>query len=382
MKYWLILNTALRSLFANKLRSFLTTLGIIIGVASVVIMISIGNSASYAVTSSIKSLGSNVIFIFALHPNTLSRSISLEDLEYLKKIPHVKRVVPQINLNLSIVYGRSSENAQIIATIPEFETVRNVHPLIGRFINDADISAADKVAIIGYDLAENLFGSQNPLGQVIKIGNYPFTVVGILEPKGSQSMGTSFDNSCIIPLTTAQIRLTGSDRIDLVSVEAENETIIEPLLKEIDAYLMKRYGLKTDDDKFYMIMSQKDILNTATNVTSILTILLAGIASISLLVGGIGIMNIMLVSVTERTREIGIRKAVGAKKKRYFIAVLNRIVDSLLFRWKHWNRTWNCRRLSYCHLWQLDANYKLIKYFTCLWFFGICRVAVWTLSCI
>lgn len=318
-KFGLIIKTALRSLFANKLRSSLTMLGIIIGVAAVVIMISIGNSASAAVTNAVRSLGSNVVFVFA--QNSASDYLRQQDITSIEKIPYIKTVVPELHSVLPVSYKTEIQRTTIVATSPDYESVRNSHPIYGRFINENDIVSQNKVVVIGANIAENLFSGENPLGKVIKIQDIPFVIIGVLEKKGGSSFGSA-DDLCIIPLSTAQQRLFGTDKIDILSIEVLNEGFVSIASDQINEILKKNHNISRDEDRFYNILTQQDILSATSSITNIMTILLAGIASVSLLVGGIGIMNIMLVSVTERTREIGIRKAVGAKKRDILIQFL------------------------------------------------------------
>jgi ABC-type antimicrobial peptide transport system permease subunit len=294
-------------------------LGIIIGVAAVVIMISVGNSASFAVTNAIRSLGSNVVFVFS--GGSESETLSSDDILSIEKIPYVKSVVPELHSALSVSYKTKLKRTTVVATTPLYESVRNFHPLFGRFITENDMVSLNKVVVIGSKLSEDLFENENPIGKILKIQNMPFVVVGVLEKKGGSAFGSP-DDFCIIPLTTAQQRLFGVNRIDMLSVEVADEDLIKLTSNEINELLKRNHNIKRDEDRFYNILTQEDILSTTSSITNIMTILLAGIASVSLLVGGIGIMNIMLVSVTERTREIGIRKAVGAKRKDILIQFL------------------------------------------------------------
>lgn len=322
LKLMLTLKTAFNSLLANKLRSSLTMLGIIIGVAAVVMMISIGNSASSAVTSAIEGLGSNVIFIFNTPSAASSKSLSEQDLFDIKRLPYVEQAIPELQSPTVVSYLGKEDRFSLLATVPEYESVRNSHPLFGRFITISDIESLSKVAVIGYNLYEEFFDTEQPIGKIIKINGVPFTVIGVLEKKGGSPFGQSPDDVVIIPLSTAQQRLFGEKRIDLISVQVSDEKIVPLVSDEIDSMLKRKYNISSEEDSFYRIFTQEDILSVTGTVTGILTILLAGIASISLLVGGIGIMNIMLVSVTERTREIGIRKAVGARKRDILVQFL------------------------------------------------------------
>ncbi|MCD6519312.1 MAG: ABC transporter permease [Anaerolineae bacterium] len=319
---------AFRSLGANKMRSALTMLGIIIGTGAVIALLSLGQGAQIAITEQIQSIGSNLVMIF---PNFRAQGgriepLTYEDAEAIAKnpliAPYLSAIAPEINRGATVTFEGASVDTSIIGTVPAFEHVRNFHPQLGEFISDGDEAAAARVAVLGMDVVRELFGDPEfALGKTIRINRIPFRVIGILEEKGGSSMGRSLDDVVIVPLSTAQRRLfsgrasSGEQRVDLINISVRDEKDIDNVIEEIVWTLRERHRIKYDEEDDFTVVSQKDILSAFNQVTDILTIFLGAIAGISLLVGGIGIMNIMLVSVTERTREIGIRKAVGAKRK-------------------------------------------------------------------
>ena len=323
---------ALRSLGANKLRAGLTMLGIIIGTGAVIALISVGQGAQVAITEQVQSIGSNLILVFAgrFDQSTGAQGmrtfapLTMEDAQALdpSRTQYVAAVAPQLERTASVTYRNESTNVSVVGTTPELQTVRSYEPAFGDFFTASDVSAVARVAVLGSDTAESLFGvAEDALQQTIRINRIPFQVVAVLAKKGGQGFGGgSADNIVIIPITTAQRRLfasrLGSDgqtRIDLINISAVDEASIDPAIDEITWILREQRGIEFEEDDF-TVTSQQDILGVFNQITNVLTIFLGAIAGISLLVGGIGIMNIMLVSVTERTREIGIRKAVGAKR--------------------------------------------------------------------
>ena len=327
---------ATRGLSANKLRSVLTMLGIIIGVGAVVSLLSIGQGAQTAITDQIQGIGSNVIFVFAgtltqggasFGAGTLA-TLTLEDAEAIAdpvNCPDVAAVAPQQQRNLQIVYRNRNTNASVVGTTPEFAFVRNAEPAQGLFFDDQEASSSARVAVLGAQIAMDLFDEESPVGQTIRIARVPFRVIGVLEEQGG---GGPTDTSIYVPLSTGKSRLFGTTAargggraVQLITVSAVSEGRIDAAMDQITDVLRRRHRIEYDDDDF-TVTSQKDILGVLNQVTNILTIFLAAIAAISLLVGGIGIMNIMLVSVTERTREIGIRKAVGAKRQDILVQFL------------------------------------------------------------
>lgn len=318
---------AFQNLMINKLRSFLSMLGIIIGVTAVIAIISIGQGATERVQETISSLGSGLVTIYpgfrggsgGKAAKAASDIFTLKLGEELKeKSPDVEVLAPSIQAGGLLKYEENSYQASIVATGPGYEEIFNCRVAKGRFLLSEDIDTYRKVIVLGSNIAKELFGNQNPLGKKIIMQRgqrkFIFEVVGVLESKG-QVMFFNFDNQVYIPVTTAMKRMTGSNYVSSYSAQTINS---EEAVKQIEFLLSK----KLEDPDLYRVMSQQEILKTIEEVSSTMILMLAGIAAISLLVGGIGIMNIMLVSVTERTREIGIRKALGAKKKDILIQFL------------------------------------------------------------
>ena len=319
MNSWRFVKEAIESLNANKLRTALTMLGIVIGVAAVVSMTAIGQGASSSITSSIESMGTNLIYVSRAFGNTDPQALTLADAEAILEsggAPSVLAVAPSVNSSRTVVYGDESTSTTIMGVTPDYQNVRNTSVSSGRFINQEDIDGNTTVAVLGSDVVEELFGSDiGVLGQKIRIGNMLYDVVGILESEGGTFSGSS-DNQIIVPLTTALTRLvarsSANDEVDLISISAVDAESIDSAISEVTSILRSRHNIASNEDSDFNIMSTESMTEAASSITGVLTIFLGGIAAISLLVGGIGIMNIMLVSVIERTKEIGLRKAVGA----------------------------------------------------------------------
>ncbi|MES1021506.1 ABC transporter permease [Gloeocapsa sp. BRSZ] len=322
---------ASKTLLANKLRSTLTMLGIIIGNASVIAMVGIGEGAQRFVSGQFESLGTNVLFIVPGNRDAqrttvdLPKTLVLEDAEAIAtQVPTVGAVAPQLHSRELVTYRNRNTYSLIVGTNPDFSVVRSFDAQRGRFITDLDVKRNNQVVTLGVDLAERLFGNQDPVGQQVRIRNISFLVVGVMEEKGSV-LGTNYDDSAYIPVTTMASRIIGENspygvNLTFISVSAQSEASVDAAQFQITNLLRLRHNITREDD--FSVQSQKDVLEIAGTVTSALTLMLAAIAGISLLVGGIGVMNIMLVSVTERTQEIGLRKAIGATQDDILIQFL------------------------------------------------------------
>ena len=329
MNLWQAVIEALESLSANKLRSGLTILGIVIGVAAVIAMISIGRGAENTITGSIQSIGTNLLFVFRggsedvrnPKPLTLGDAVAIAD---PFQAPSVANVAPALVGNVKVSFGGESTTTQISGVTPEYAAVRNEQVTEGEYINEAHLLGRASVVLLGPDVADKLFGRKEGVtGETIRIEGQPFRVIGVLASKGGSAFSNE-DDRVLVPLTTAQTRLlrrSTSDRVDLLLVQATSAETVPQANLEIADILRARHRTAIGADDF-TILTQQDFLSTASTITNVLTIFLGGIAAISLLVGGIGIMNIMLVSVTERTREIGLRKALGAHRRDILIQFL------------------------------------------------------------
>jgi len=319
---------ALRSLAANKLRSSLTMLGIIIGVAAVIALMGVGRGASAAIDSQINSMGTNLLFV---SPGSTSSSgvrtaqgsaqtLTYEDALALndpENLPAVAAVAPQVEAMGQVVAMGNNVNTRILGVTADYGPVRNYTVQDGEFITEAQVQAKSSVAVLGANVANTLFPDASPVGQSVRINNISFKVVGVLTAKGGSGFGNQ-DDMVVVPITTAMARLSrnrmgAGNVISQISVQVGDAKQMDAAIEQISAVLRERHNIRYEDD--FTVRSQQDMLESATAITDVLTLFLGGVAGISLLVGGIGIMNIMLVSVTERTREIGIRKAIGATRQ-------------------------------------------------------------------
>ena len=315
---------ATTTLLTNKVRSSLTMLGIIIGNASVIAMIGIGEGAQRYVNNQITSLGPNVLFIVpgiagaqrqpVLQPQTLV----LADAEAIaSQVPTVKEVAPILNANELVSYRNKNASSSLTGTTPEFLTVRNFDVAKGRFLTDLDLQKQENIVALGSELAAQLFGNEDPIGKRVRIKNTSLQVIGVMASKGT-NLGNNEDMSAFIPITTMANRIVGRSspygtQVSFISVSVKDEDSMKAAQFQIENLLRLRHKIIYEDD--FTVRSQQDLLQTLGGITAALTLLLAATAAVSLVVGGIGIMNIMLVSVTERTREIGLRKAIGASQK-------------------------------------------------------------------
>ena len=312
---------ALRALARNKMRSALTMLGIIIGVGAVIAVVSIGQGAQAMVQQGIQAMGTNVVFIAAGsgRPGGARvgyggvKTLTVDDMNaILREIPLIREAAPAVNTRRQVVYGSQNWSTSVSGTTPNFFDIRNWSIQAGSVFNDEEVDLAANVCVIGTTVARNLFLDENPVGKTMRIGNLPFRVDGVLESKGQNVIGQDQDDAIYAPYTTVQRKISGITWVQYISASAISPVASVAAVAPITSLLRERHRIRTGDDDDFFVRTQSEVADLMNQTQSVMTMLLGGIASVSLLVGGIGIMNIMLVSVTERTREIGVRMAVGA----------------------------------------------------------------------
>lgn len=325
--FWTILKVAVGSLISNGMRSFLAMLGIIIGVGAVVSMLALGAGAQQQVLQRVQDMGSNLLSIRPANQRRggvsgTRQNLTLEDAQAIvSDVPGVKEVAPIVRGSSQIKYFNENSPASVIGSAVTYFSTRNNKVAKGRVFTEGEVSRGSRVAVIGPDLAELLFNENNPVGESVKIQGINFEIVGLLKEKGDGDRD-NIDEAVIVPYTVAMKRLFGETRLMDIDVCAEEDADMEVVEAGLLALFRKRHKIADGDDADIRVFNQEEMLETASNVGQTFTMLLGGIASISLLVGGIGIMNIMLVTVTERTREIGIRKAVGARERHILLQFL------------------------------------------------------------
>lgn len=312
------------AIFANKVRSGLTILGIVVGIGSVIAMISIGQGAAGSIQSNIQSMGSNLITVRPGFQQSFShirtaegtaQTLTIEDAEAIsQEIPNVQAVAPELSQRYQIVAKGKNTNTQVVGTVASYPSVKNIEMALGSFISDQNVRSFSKVAVLGPTTRDDLFGEGiNPLGQTVRINGINFKVIGVTQSKGGTAFGSQ-DDLLFIPISTCQKFLAGTDYVSTISVQAKNPQAMTSIQSGIVNLLLRLHNIGDPLMADFSVLSQEDILAAATSITDTMTILLAAIAGISLIVGGIGIMNMMMTTVTERTREIGLRKAIGAKR--------------------------------------------------------------------
>ena len=327
---------AFEGMLSNKLRTFLTMLGIIIGVGAVIAMVSLGLGMQEKVKENISSMGSNLLIVMSGGRTANGQRIAsgsgahltYDDAKAIEKnVDGIKYVAPGVQSSYQLVAGNQNWNTQVQGMTPNIIDIRNYTIKTGRMYTEKELTSRDRVCVIGQTVADNLFPEGDPVGKTVRINKAPFRVVGVLNSKGQSSMGQDQDDVVFVPLTTAMQRLMGITYIRNITIQCENENTIEQVQSDVVTLLRQRHKIRAGEDDDFSVRNLAEIIKTAQETTGSITLLLAIIAAISLLVGGIGIMNIMLVSVTERTREIGIRKALGAT---YHDILLQFLVESMV----------------------------------------------------
>ena len=321
MDFWSTVRVAFRALARNKLRSSLTMLGIIIGVGAVIATVSIGQGAEYLVQQGIQSMGTNAVFIAAGSGRPggarmgfwAVKTLTMDDLKaIIREVPLIRDAAPAVMARAQVVYQNQNWNTGIIGTTPNYFTIRNWPVRSGSVFGDDEVDSAAQVCLLGTTVAQILFGNEDPVGKQTRIGNLPFRVVGVLESKGQSVMGDDQDDRIFVPYTTVQKKISGITWIQFINASAVSREASLAAVPQITALLRERHHIRPGDDDDFFVRTQSEVADLAAQTQQVMTLLLGSIASVSLIVGGIGIMNIMLVSVTERTREIGVRMAVGA----------------------------------------------------------------------
>lgn len=323
------------SLIANKMRSILTMLGIIIGVAAVIALVSIGNGVKQDIQNSISSLGSNLLMVMPGAPRTPGvrpsqgsmKSLKVSDYQAISKLDGVKAASPYTANSYVTIYQSKNWTTTVSGVSSNFQDVNNWTMAEGRFISSKNVENRERIAVVGQTVVKNLFAGEDPVGKEIRVKNIPFRVIGVLNSKGNGTMGNDQDDVIFIPYTTAMERVEGVDYLRMVYVVASDDNGIDRLQSDIENLLRVRHSIKDTNLDDFNIQNMKSIMETMEQTTGTLTLFLGAVAAISLVVGGIGIMNIMLVSVTERTREIGIRKALGAT---YFVIVTQFLIEAVV----------------------------------------------------
>ncbi len=321
MDFWNTLRLAFRALARNKLRSSLTMLGIIIGVGAVIATVSIGQGAEYLVQQGIQSMGTNAVFIAAgsSRPGGARmgfwavKTLTIDDMNAIvREVPLIREAAPAVISRVQVVYQNQNWYTTIQGTTPNYFSIRNWPVQAGSVFGDDEVDSATNVCLLGTTVAQILFGVDNPVGKQVRIGNLPFRVVGVLESKGQSVTGDDQDDRIFAPYTTVQRKISGVTWIQFINASAVSPEASTAAVPQITALLRERHRIRQGDDDDFFVRTQSEVADLAAQTQQVMTLLLGSIASVSLIVGGIGIMNIMLVSVTERTREIGVRMAVGA----------------------------------------------------------------------
>ena len=323
MSIWMTFIVALKALRRNAMRTALTALGMIIGVAAVIVMVAIGTGASASIQNQIRSAGSNIVMVSAgsggfgpvRQGQGAVTTLTADDAEAIRReVPGIRYLSPGLNTRTQVVAATSNWNTQIQGTGPELAAIRSWPTQFGSFFTEDDVTAARKVVVLGSVVRDQLFGvGADATGETVRIKNQPFQVIGVLTSKGQAAMGQDQDDTVLVPYTTVQKKLMGVQHVTTITVSAENGVPLDAVVQQITDLLQARHRIQPGADNDFMVRTLEEMAGVLTSATQTMTYLLAGIAAVSLIVGGIGIMNIMLVSVTERTREIGLRLAVGAR---------------------------------------------------------------------
>jgi len=338
MELLLSLKIALRALRTNKMRSFLTMLGIIIGIAAVIAMVAIGSGASKIISDQIASIGSNILLVLPGSRTSggirmgsgSTPTLTYDDAKAIKaECPSVALAAPVVRGGAQVVYGNMNWSTAVMGITPEYLLIRDWRVAAGREFSQTDVEGAVKSCLIGQTVAENLFGAENPLGKIIRIQKLPFLVAGVMDGKGRSPQGSDQDDVVFVPLRTAQRKLFGSqfpNSVGSIMVQAKSEQELAVAEEQVNMLLLQRHRAGAGREPDFTVRNLSELLDVAEQSSRAMSLLLGAVASISLIVGGIGIMNIMLVSVTERTREIGIRMAIGAKKRDILLQFLTEAV--------------------------------------------------------